>query len=122
MIAVSFAFYFNIYDLIATITNGSRSVFSIPGNSIAILFYPLNILYHYKVKGIQINIIHLSILSLIFATGSIVLPIFHYSHFESWRGVYVSDSVPIYLLIVRILSSLAAVGSFLMLRYADIKH
>ena len=84
--AASFVFYFNIYDLIASFTNGSVNGFSAPGNAMAIAFFLFNIIYQYRAKPIEINFILLCVIAFLFYVAYLNMVFFQYFVFDGyWR-------------------------------------
>ena len=120
--AASFFCYFAFYDLLSTIGNGSASAFTIPGDIIAMGYGALNLAYHYKAQPIGIHLILLYVVSILFYTAYLNMFIFQFLIFDAYGDVFVSNSVPIYLLSVRLISCTVCIVTFLILRHADVKQ
>ena len=80
--AASFFFYFAFYDLVSTISNGSASALSIPGDIMALGYGSLNLVYHYKAQPIGIHLIVLYVVSILFYTAYLCLFFFSWLVFE----------------------------------------
>ena len=121
--AASFFFYFAFYDLLSTIGNGSASAFTIPGDILAMGYGALNLAYHYKAQPIGIHLILLYVVSILFYTAYLNMFIFQFLIFDiRYDSVYLSTSVPLYLLCMRLISCTVCIVTFLILRHVDVKQ
>ena len=121
--AISFFFYFSIYDMLSSIGNETLTPFSLPGHLLALGYGLLNILYHYKESPIEINLILLYVISILFYVAYLNMFIFQALVFDLyWRTLtFVTDAVPVYLVCMRCISCTITIVTFLILRHADIR-